>query len=72
MLISFIVTLIIIGVLLYLVNTLIPMDSRIKTVINVVVLILVLLYTLSAFGILPMSTSSHLLRSAITATKLAA
>jgi hypothetical protein len=72
MLISFIVTLIIIGVLLYLVNTLIPMDSRIKTVINVVVLILVLLYTLSAFGILPMNTSSHLLRSAITATKLAA
>jgi hypothetical protein len=70
MLISFIVTLIIIGVLLYLVNTLIPMDSRIKTVINVVVLILVLLYTLSAFGILPMGSTSHLLRSAITATKL--
>jgi uncharacterized protein YhhL (DUF1145 family) len=51
MLISFIITLIIVGVVLYLVNTLLPIDARIKTVINVVVLICVLLYTLQFFGI---------------------
>lgn len=51
--ITLLVTLIIIGVLLYLVNTLIPMDGKIKTVINVVVLILVLLFVLQSFGVLP-------------------
>ena len=53
MIISFLITLMIIGVCLYLVNTLIPMDARIKQVINVVVLILVLFFVLSAFGVLP-------------------
>ena len=48
--ISLIVMLIIIGVLLYLVNTLIPMDAKIKTIINVVVVINVLLWLLQVFG----------------------
>ena len=48
--ISLIVMLIIIGVLLYLVNTLIPMDAKIKTIINVVVVIIVLLWLLQVFG----------------------
>jgi len=50
--ISIIVTLIIIGVVLYLVNTLIPMDQKIKTIINVVVVLAVLLWLLSAFGLI--------------------
>lgn len=53
MLISFLIVLIVVGVVLYLLNTLVPMDPKIKTVINVVVLLLVFLYVLSAFGILP-------------------
>jgi hypothetical protein len=53
MLITMLIVLIIVGVALYLLNTLVPMDSRIKTVINVVVIIVVLLYVLQAFGILP-------------------
>ena len=52
--IELLVVLILIGVVLYLVNTLIPMDPKIKTVINVVVVILVLLYVLRAFGVLDM------------------
>lgn len=55
---SFIITLIIVGVLLYLLNTLVPMDARIKTVINVVVLLFVLLYVLQGFGVLPGGTAS--------------
>lgn len=50
MLISLIVTLIIVGVALYLV-TLIPMDPVIKQVIRVVVLLLALLYVLEALGV---------------------
>ena len=51
-LISLIVVLIVIGVLLWLMNTYIPMDSKIRTIINVVVVIGVVLWLLSAFGLL--------------------
>lgn len=49
--ISIVITLAVIGVLLYLLNTLVPMDGKIKTVINVVVIIAVCLWLLSAFGL---------------------
>jgi hypothetical protein len=48
--ISFLIFLMLIGVALYFINTLVPMDGKIKTVINVVVLILVLFYVLNFFG----------------------
>jgi len=51
-LISLIVTLIVIGVLLWLVNTYIPMDAKIKKILNVVVVICVVMWLLYAFGIL--------------------
>ncbi len=51
-LISLIVTLIIVGVLLWLVNTYIPMDGKIKKILNVVVVICVVVWLLYAFGIL--------------------
>ncbi len=51
-LISLIVTLIVVGVLLWLLNTYIPMDGKIKQIINVVVVIAVVLWLLSAFGVL--------------------
>jgi hypothetical protein len=45
--ISIIVTLIIVGVLLWLANTYIPMDPTIKRILNVVVIILIILWFLS-------------------------
>lgn len=51
-LISLVVTLIVIGVLLWLVNTYIPMDSKIKQILNVVVVVAVVLWLLFAFGLL--------------------
>ena len=51
-LISLAVTLVVIGVLLWLVNTYIPMDGKIKKVLNVVVVICVVVWLLFAFGIL--------------------
>ena len=51
-LISLVVTLIVIGVLLWLVNTYIPMDGKIKKILNVVVVICVIVWLLYAFGIL--------------------
>lgn len=46
------VTLIVVGILLWLVNTYIPMDGKIKKILNIVVVITVVLWLLSAFGVL--------------------
>jgi hypothetical protein len=50
--VSLLVTLVIVGVLLYLLNTVIPMDGKIKTIINVVVVLVVCVWLLEAFGVL--------------------
>jgi type IV secretory pathway TrbL component len=55
-LISLAVTLIVIGVLLWLVNSYIPMDGKIKKILNVVVVICVVVWLLYAFGILNRSS----------------
>lgn len=52
-LIQLVIVLIVIGVLLWLVNTYIPMDAKIKQIINVVVIIAVVLWLLSLFTGLP-------------------
>ena len=51
-LITLVVTLIVIGVLLWLVNAYIPMDGKIKKILNGVVVICVVVWLLYAFGIL--------------------
>lgn len=50
-LISLAVTLIVVGVLLWLVNSYIPMDGKIKSILNAVVVICVVVWLLYAFGI---------------------
>ena len=51
-LITIIIALIVVGVLLWLVNTYIPMDGKIKSILNAVVVIAVVLWLLQAFGLL--------------------
>lgn len=46
-----IIVLIVIGLLLFAVNSYLPLDPKIKTIINVVVVICTVLYVLSAFGL---------------------
>lgn len=50
--IGIILTLIVVGVLLWLVNSYIPMDAKIKKILNVVVVVLVIIWLLYAFGVL--------------------
>lgn len=47
------VTLIVVGVLLWLVNRFIPMAGSIKSILNTVVIIVVVLWLLKVFGVLP-------------------
>lgn len=51
-LLTVLLVLIVVGVILWLVNTYIPMDGKIKMVINVVAIIFVVIWLLKAFGLL--------------------
>jgi len=59
-LINLVIVLIVVGVLLWLVNTYIPMDSKIKSILNVVVVIAVVLWLLQAFGVLGSLNGIHI------------
>ena len=50
--INIVITLIVVGILLWLVNRYIPMAGSIKKILNVVVVVDVVLWLLNAFGIL--------------------
>jgi hypothetical protein len=51
-LIQLVLTLVIVGVGLWLINSYIPMDATIKKILNVVVVIVVILWLLSLFGLI--------------------
>jgi hypothetical protein len=51
-LIGLILTLVVVGVLLWLLNNYVPMDGKIKSIVNVVVVIVVVIWVLQAFGLL--------------------
>lgn len=51
-LIGLIITLVVVGVLLWLINTYVPMDPKIRKILNIVVVIVVVLWLLQAFGVL--------------------
>ena len=51
-LITLVIVLVVVGVVLWLINSYIPMQSTIKKILNAVVIIVVVLWLLSAFGII--------------------
>jgi hypothetical protein len=51
-LITIIVALIVVGILLWLINAYIPMQSTIKSILNAVVVIVVVIWLLQVFGVL--------------------
>jgi len=59
-LVNVVLTLIVVGVLLWLINTYIPMQSTIKSIINIVVVIAVVLWLLYGFGIISSGGDVHM------------
>lgn len=51
-LIQLIVILVVIGVILWLINNYIPMQSTIKKILNAVIIIAVIIWLLSVFGVI--------------------
>lgn len=52
--------LIIVGVLLYLINTYVPMDAKIKSLLNIVAVVATVLWLLKAFGVFTYLSNAHL------------
>lgn len=50
-LLTIVIVLVVAGVLLWLINTYIPMDRKIKNILNIVVVIGIVLWLLKAFGV---------------------
>ncbi len=51
-LLTIIIVLLVVGVLLWLANTYLPMDRKIKSILNAVVVIVVVIWLLKVFGLL--------------------
>ncbi|WP_373551187.1 Thivi_2564 family membrane protein [Haliscomenobacter sp.] len=51
-LLNIIIVLVVVGLVLWLINNYIPMDRKIKSILNVVVVIAVAIWLLQAFGLL--------------------
>lgn len=51
-LVQVVIVLVVVGVLLWLVNNYLPMDAKIRSILNAVVVIAVVLWLLQAFGVL--------------------
>lgn len=58
-LIQLIVIIMAVGVLLYLANTYLPMDPRIRQILNAVVIIALILWLLSVFGVFSILRGIH-------------
>jgi hypothetical protein len=61
-LMQILITLVVVGILLWLVNSFIPMAGSIKSILNGVVVIAVVLWLLSVFGIFHLPTHLRAMR----------
>lgn len=59
-LVNLIVILIVVGVILWLINTYLPMDGKIKSILNAVFVIAVVLWLLQVFGLLASLNAIHI------------
>ena len=50
--VNLVITLVVLGVGLWAINTYVPMDRKIKAILNVVVVIVVVIWLLRSFGLL--------------------
>ena len=58
-LLSILIAIIIVGVLLWLINTFLPMDRQIKRIFNLVVVIALIIWLLKAFGLFAYLTNIY-------------
>jgi len=57
---TLLLVIVLVGVALWAVNSFIPMDSRVRSILNIVVVVLLILWLLQAFGLLHGLPKLHL------------
>jgi hypothetical protein len=58
-LVNLVIILVVVGVILWAINNYIPMDRKIKSILNVVVVIVVIIWLLSVFGVIGSLSGLH-------------
>jgi hypothetical protein len=58
-LLTVLIAIIVVGVVLWLINTFIPMERTIKTILNVVVVVILIIWLLRVFGLFHYLTDIH-------------
>jgi hypothetical protein len=56
---SIILVIVVVGVLLWALNSFVPMDSKVKSILNIVVVILLIVWLLRAFGLISTLSNIH-------------
>jgi hypothetical protein len=59
-LLNILIAIIVVGVLLWIINTFIPMDHKIKQIFNIVVVIVLIIWLLKVFGLFTYMTNIHI------------
>ena len=59
-LIQLVIVLVVVGVVLWLINSYIPMQATLKKILNVVVVIAVIIWLLSVFGVIGNISAIHI------------
>lgn len=59
-LVTVLIVLVVVGVLLWLINAYVPMDAKIKQILNIVAIIAVVLWLLKAFGVFASLGAVHI------------
>ena len=58
-LLTILIVIVVVGVVLWLINTYLPMDRKIKSILNAVVVIVLIIWLLKAFGLLDSLSNLH-------------
>jgi len=56
---SIILVIVVVGVLLWALNSFVPMDAKVKSILNLVVVILLIVWLLRAFGVIGALSNIH-------------
>jgi hypothetical protein len=59
-LLDILIAIIVVGVLLWIINTFIPMDHKIKRIFNLVVVVILIIWLLKVFGLFSYLTNVHI------------
>ncbi|HEY5468971.1 MAG TPA: Thivi_2564 family membrane protein [Bacteroidales bacterium] len=59
-LLTILLVIIVVGVILWLINNYIPMDHKIKNILNVVVVVILIVWLLKVFGLFSYLTDIHI------------